>query len=88
MPANPDQIVAPLGAVYEHLGLVPAPNVEVPTRLASVNIRRLNIKDAGPAQGTWVDRNAVLMWMRLRSEEAGGVPVLEKMIAELAEVTI
>lgn len=82
------EIILPTGTVHERLGITQAPTVPVPVKGRVINIRTLNIRDESPAKGVWVDRDAVLAWMRAKSEEAGGSAILEKMIDELAEVTL
>lgn len=82
------ELLVPVGAVHERLGLAPAPTVPMPTRLATIPIPKLTIKDAGPAHGIWIGRNAVLAWMRAKSESVGGDELLEKMMDELAEATL
>jgi hypothetical protein len=80
------ELVAPKGLVYEHFGLTQAPTFLLPAR-TKVDIRRLNITDPGPAQGRWIDRDALIMWMGIKSVEQGGVAILEDMIRELREAT-
>jgi hypothetical protein len=82
------ELLVPTGAVHERLGLTKAPTVSAPVQGKRINIRRLNVKDASPAYGVWIDLHATLAWMKAKSEEKGGVAVLEEMITELAEVTL
>lgn len=81
------ETLVPTGAVHERLGLAKAPTVPLPTIGKAINVRRLNIKDPGPAHGHWIDREATIEFLTRRSREAGGVPAFERAITDLTEAT-
>lgn len=82
------ELIVPNEQVHERLGLTRAPTVGLPTTSGTINVRRLNILDPGPAHGHWIDREATIAFLTRKSQEAGGVPAFERAITELTEATL